>query len=309
MILISSQQYDSSSNDVIDWLIKNKIAFFRINIADKYRFKFKNARIFINFNAQNIALDKIYAYWYRRGFIGVKRDIPRSLNFMRDYLQNENEILNQYLHFNLGIKKLNSFYNSEPNKLIVLQEAIKVGLKIPTTFIIDNKKDLLKVSKNSPLITKVLTSSCVFSFNNESGIIYTTNIDDNLIKRLPDYFFPTLFQKKIDKKYEIRSFLLKNKFWSMAIFSQSDKQTEVDYRKYNLERPNRMVSFNLPSNIEKKILKLFKILKFESGSIDFIVSTANEFFFLEINPIGQFGVLSKTCNYSIEKSIAKYLTL
>lgn len=33
----------------------------------------------------------------------------------------------------------------------------------------------------------------------------------------------------------------------------------------------------------------------------------NNFYFLEINPVGQFGMVSGPCNYKIEKLIAKYI--
>ena len=48
-------------------------------------------------------------------------------------------------------------------------------------------------------------------------------------------------------------------------------------------------------------------LELNSGSIDLILDKKNRFVFLEINPIGQFGMTSFPCNYSIEKEIAKYL--
>jgi|GEM_PF-2184302 hypothetical protein len=37
--------------------------------------------------------------------------------------------------------------------------------------------------------------------------------------------------------YEIRSFVLENKIYSMAIFSQLDSQTATDFRQYNETKP------------------------------------------------------------------------
>ncbi|MPT35513.1 MAG: hypothetical protein E2604_10600 [Flavobacterium sp.] len=56
-----------------------------------------------------------------------------------------------------------------------------------------------------------------------------------------------------------------------------------------------------------KLKKLMKVLKLNSGSIDMLVSSNNEYVFLEVNPIGQFGQVSKPCNYYLEKQIAKEL--
>lgn len=51
-----------------------------------------------------------------------------------------------------------------------------------------------------------------------------------------------------------------------------------------------------------------KMLKLESGSLDFIVTPDNEYYFLEVNPVGQFNFVSEICNYHIEKHIAKTLS-
>jgi len=93
----------------------------------------------------------------------------------------------------------------------------------------------------------------------------------------------------------------------MAIFSQNDEQTKTDFRVYNYDKPNRCVPFKLPVEIENKLNKLMKILDFESGSIDIIYGTDNNFYFLEINPIGQIGMVSYPCNYMLEKEIAREL--
>ncbi len=58
--------------------------------------------------------------------------------------------------------------------------------------------------------------------------------------------------------------------------------------------------------MEEKIDLLMKSFDLNCGSLDFIKS-GNEFYFLEINPIGQFLGLSFKCNYNLEIEIANYL--
>ena len=48
-------------------------------------------------------------------------------------------------------------------------------------------------------------------------------------------------------------------------------------------------------------------LEYKTGSIDLLLDTENNYYFLEINPVGQFGMVSIPCNYNIEKKIAEYL--
>ena len=93
----------------------------------------------------------------------------------------------------------------------------------------------------------------------------------------------------------------------MAIFSQNDAQTQIDFRNYNLNKPNRYVPYKLPKLIETKLLKLMNVHKLNNGSIDLILNSKGEYVYLEVNPVGQFSFLSNSCNYHIEKLIATKL--
>jgi glutathione synthase/RimK-type ligase-like ATP-grasp enzyme len=93
----------------------------------------------------------------------------------------------------------------------------------------------------------------------------------------------------------------------MAIFSQGDNKTSLDFRRYNRSFENRKVPFQLPEIIEEKLNGLFNALNLNCGSIDLIFTSNDEYLFLEINPVGQFGMVSFPCNYHLEKIIAEYL--
>jgi glutathione synthase/RimK-type ligase-like ATP-grasp enzyme len=127
------------------------------------------------------------------------------------------------------------------------------------------------------------------------------------IEALADRFCPMLLQEYTEKDVELRIFFIEQKLFTMAIFSQLDEQTSVDYRNYNTEKPNRNVPYKLPTEIKKKILAFAKKAQLNTGSIDIILNKDGEYVFLEVNPVGQFGWVSKNCNYYIEQEIAKHL--
>lgn len=119
--------------------------------------------------------------------------------------------------------------------------------------------------------------------------------------------FPTLIQEEIKKQFEIRVFYLRSRCYSIAMFTQTNETTKTDYRNYNFTAPVRSVPFNLPRSLDIKVKQLMKEINLNSGSIDFIYSSNNEFIFLEVNPLGQFGNVSAAGNYFIEKKIANLL--
>ena len=93
----------------------------------------------------------------------------------------------------------------------------------------------------------------------------------------------------------------------MAIFSQEDEQTKVDFRNYNKSKPNRCVPYKLPDYIMKKLDLFMQRMNLDTGSIDMIYTTNKEYVFLEVNPVGQYDMVSVPCNYNLHQKIAKYL--
>ena len=93
----------------------------------------------------------------------------------------------------------------------------------------------------------------------------------------------------------------------MAIFSQGNQKTAIDFRNYDEVKRNRSVAFELPEDIKKKILHFMHEVELDTGSIDFILTPKKEYIFLEINPAGNIEMVSEPCNYYIEKRIAEQI--
>ena len=189
------------------------------------------------------------------------------------------------------------------NKLVDLHLAKQFGLKIPfTQFYLDGKRDCLNK------IVKVASSTLYWT---KDGDNYTTGLTSRISDvdmDLYDSQFPSLIQKEVEKDVEIRVLFVDNIVYSMAIFSQNDRMTEVDFRNYNGEKPNRIEPYQLPRESIESLKELMKYKSLNFGSIDFIKSSKNgEYYFLEINPCGQYERLASIFNSQVEKKIAKYL--
>lgn len=193
------------------------------------------------------------------------------------------------------------------NKLKDIKIAESLGIKTPKTFIHnsnvhqDYKKEAAYITKMNKAPISLLVEKKI---KLETG--FTTVINKDFIEN-EVALFPSVIQEKIDKKFEVRTFFVEDEYYSMAIFSQADETTATDYRNYNRKKPNRVVPFSLPKELELKLKKLMHILELSTGSIDLIYSKDKQFYFLEVNPCGQFDWLSVNCNYNIEKSIATIL--
>lgn len=319
MILILSQNFDISTAHVIDWIVSLGKKVFRVNETDFFdsiSFESTNNgfRIILRSEQKEIDSKLITAYWYRRGQIKIK--IPKELTDidstnLLNWYKTEVQFVKNTIHDSFKhLRFIGCIYDNQINKNGVLLKAKKNGLKIPETIITNRKKDLLDFKQRSSkdLITKGIKENFNELVNTETHYNHYTNIVcEEDIQNMPEVFGYSLFQFYEDKKFELRIFYLAGKFYAMAIFSQSNEQTKIDFRRYDRNKPNRAVPFCLPNAIEKKLTILMNELNLISGSIDMIVNKKNEYVFLEVNPVGQFSQVSKPCNYYLEKEIAKYL--
>ena len=312
MILIFSIDYETSTSIVEEWLLHYGGIFFRINettfITD---IDYTTNRLTVNTNlGKQVDFSKVKSVWFRRGRLQVKFALPKNIDKAKyapilDNEKQEAKALSDFLINKLSEKKcISDFSNMSPNKLMVLEMAKSIGLEIPDTIITTKKESIKNYFKNRKIINKNISD--VVHCNIDKKVYYnrTTEIYSN---KIPVSFSPSCIQQMIEKKYELRIFYFDGRCYSMAIFSQSNKKTNVDFRNYDYKNPNREVPFILPATIEKKLKKLMKKLKLNTGSIDIIVTPDNKYIFLEVYPVGQFGMVSVPCNYQLEKLIAAKL--
>ena len=193
------------------------------------------------------------------------------------------------------------------NKYEILVKAANVGICIPPTLISGDKKEVIDFYKehDENIITKSLYEIMPSSKGDENFHIkcYTQKVED--VTLLSARFFPTLFQKNIEKKYELRVFYLDGRCYSAAILSQINRESQQDFRNADRGTPNRVVPYNLSAELTSRIVELMQVVGLNTGSLDFIVGSDGEPYFLEINPIGQYGWINTYCNFEISDALAK----
>jgi ATP-GRASP peptide maturase of grasp-with-spasm system len=325
MILIISEKNEKSAFRVKEWLEYYNQEFIFIEDDEKVELietnteNNENPYFILKYNNTIIHSDKITAYWYRRGNLNI--DFIYKNSTLKNYPESIKKELNKFLHYEikdlifyisyiLNKKKKIGDLTNRLNKLIVLDKAKEAGLSIPSSNIFTNKDILKKYNEKykNKIITKSISENINFTYNNYHYFFLTNKISSKEISNIPDEFYFSLIQKEQEKKYELRIFFFNNSFYSMAIFSQLDKQTKTDFRDYNFSDPNPFVPYNLPKNIENKLKKLNKSLNIDTGSIDMIVTNKNEYVFIEINPDGIFDMVTVPCNYYLEQKIAHFLS-
>jgi glutathione synthase/RimK-type ligase-like ATP-grasp enzyme len=299
MIFIFSKSYNPTVGKLIDWLFFYNLSFKRIDdvIAefDKIDFKY-------NFSSGKNESTDYYVF--------------NKINLPFDFS------LNQYLNNHLVYEYLSGFFavvnrnktignilqlHNIP-KVTTLFDAKKFGILIPKTLVTNSKSELLEFyHENSQIITK--SSHDLFNSNIDYSTYrsYTIKLNLDHIKSYSEKFGLSLFQENIVKKCDIKSFYFDGIFYSEAIFSQNDSQTEIDFRIYDVIKPSRTSSFKLPKTLEQKVKKLLKSYNLNFAVVDFVLDYNENLYFLEINVDGIFDAISENNNYNCEKILANFL--
>jgi ATP-GRASP peptide maturase of grasp-with-spasm system len=334
ILILSHSSFDPSTEEVMDWLNRLGARFLRINSDDfdgqadlclslvdgVTEFRLDSINGLDLMLPSSGTAEPVRSVWLRRWRSQSRHD---GVDLLEPGLAANHKL--QYdikRHLALELSKLDAFFFSRfsgaywlskpdtasPNKILVLESASESGLATPATLITTRREDLKRFAcKVGPVITKSVSDSQIFHIDGCFHFMYTASLDLSQIDSLPERFPSSLFQERIPKEYELRVFYLEGECYATAIFSQLDPQTRDDFRHYNHDRPNRVVPYDLPQSTAAAIVTLMRRLDLPTGSLDLIHTPDGRDVFLEINPKGQFGMVSKPSNYPLERRIAELL--
>jgi len=323
MIVIFSIHGDVSTDEVCKILLSEKQDFVRINddlVTNKGDYKYsiesslltlitpsRPEGVFINLRGRNSIWNRKFGFYSKSELqANSKKQLNNQLS---SYLNSEYYALLKY--FKSSLRHSNNFWllpDKQVDKMTQLRVAREVGLIVPRTIITNEKDSVISFMKECPKsIVKPLKAGKIFFRSNLTLPLLTARLDLNKVQGMGETFFPSIIQEEIEKEIEIRVFIAEAKFYSMAIFSQNSGRTDVDFRNYDHNKPNRNVPYTLPLKVKSAIKRLMKGLGINTGSVDLIKNKAGEYYFLEVNPSGQYGMVSQPCNFNINRDIAEIL--
>jgi ATP-GRASP peptide maturase of grasp-with-spasm system len=329
ILILSHATIETTTEVVMDWLEHFGSRYLRLNGADldatsPFAIAFDGEIVDLQVGRHTLSLlrEDIRAVWFRRWRQEAQHehiDLLHAPQALDHSTQLHTKLVK---HLDAEIRKLSEFFfvllqdvpwvshprTASTNKLQILRQAAQAGLEIPATLITSSKAYLQHfAAQHGHVITKAIGDVEVFPLRGQHYMLYTSEVSAADIEALPAQFFPSLFQEKLEKAYEVRVFYLDQACYSMALFSQLDRQTSVDFRQYNHDRPTRYVPYRLPAAVAESIRHLMHSVEMETGSLDLVRTVDGRHVFLEINPVGQFGMVSYPCNYFLERKMAEFL--
>ena len=307
MILCITHSGDFYNIDIFFEYLKTKnIPYFRLN-SDRLNHLQK---ISINENFFELTDESgnyfnskdIKAVWHRKSW---RIDIPEELD--EDY---QKIFLKEYaaLRYNLftvleDVPWINPFENenkTDGNKMFQLKIAKKNNLLIPKTIFSNDEREITSFfhrNCNGKMVAKL--HGVISKSMGGEDLLSTTIIDENSLENISDIAYcPMIFQPYIDKEYELRIVCIDGEFFTGKI----NNSENVDWR---VAQGNYFWSeYSLPENIKANLTSMMQEMGLYIGAIDMIKGRDGNYYFLEINPQGEWGMLQKELNFPIAEKIA-----
>jgi glutathione synthase/RimK-type ligase-like ATP-grasp enzyme len=266
---------------------QQQIQTFKFNDND---FSWAFGGVGCHINSQN----KFDTVWMRR----PRKPVLSNMIHKDDY-ENVSKDVGSYFKNILNVIEPNAFWinpvdklNAVNCKLKQLKVAKEIGLNIPKTLVsndVDEIKTFINSHKEDEVIYKTLYPAAWREDDGKSlRLAYTRNVTLEHLPSDPILQNTTgIFQKKINKAYELRITYMGNCGISAKIRSQEHERGIMDWR-YIPTHELVIEPYILSDEIHKQCLQLMKKFGIVFGCFDFIVTPEEEYYFLEVNEQGQF---------------------
>ncbi len=255
-------------------------------------------------------LSEISACWYRR--LKVGHGIPEDMDpqLRKPSIEESRRTFFGVLH-SLDAFCLDPYYHVKRGsiKQLQLKIAVELGLNIPKTCITNRAEEVRRFYAQCPagVITKMQTAFAVYREGVEN-VVFTNQIDEDMLDELDGLeLCPMTFQEAIPKALEIRVTIAGDQIFSAAIDSQQSERSKMDWRKDGVGLIDQWVDHPLPKELNDKLLAMMDRFQLNYGAIDLILHPDGRYFFLEINPAGEYMWLERTPGYKISEHLAKIL--
>jgi glutathione synthase/RimK-type ligase-like ATP-grasp enzyme len=115
------------------------------------------------------------------------------------------------------------------------------------------------------------------------------------------------FQEMIPKTLELRVTVVGDRVMTASIDSQSSERAAYDWRRDGLRLAQGWKTYELPREVEEKVLRLMDYFVLNYGAIDIIATPDGRHVFLEVNPVGEFFWLERSPGLPVSDAIADVL--
>ncbi|MBV8325733.1 MvdC/MvdD family ATP grasp protein [Chryseobacterium sp.] len=310
MILCITHSQDFYNIDLFfEYLSSKNIPYFRLN-SDRLNHLQK-----ININENSFELtdefghtlhsDQIKAVWHRKAWkIGIPEELDED--YEKIYLQEYASIRYNLITILENIPWINPYEKekkTDGNKMYQLKMAQKNNLITPKTLFSNDEETIISFFHqycNGKAIAKL--HNVVAKTMSGENQVSTMVIEKDTLEYISDIAYcPMIFQPYIDKEYELRIVYVDGEFFTGKINNSEHVDWRVVHHDYFWS------AYELPEDVKVNLTSMMKEMGLYVGAIDVIKGRDGRYYFLEVNPQGEWGMLQKELGFPIAQRIADNL--
>jgi len=316
MIALISNKWDLCVDQVVAALSERGERFVRINTEDlpgtectvqlpRFSYRVGSATF------QDKLAGRLKSVWYRRPGkpfeYTPQPDQPTSqvVEYAHD----------QWYSFVQGLRGLKGvLWINDPGKnrdaeckILQLHVAQRIGLKIPRTCITSSQTDAIEFieSRRGRVVAKALSAPLIEYPDQDYFIFTSVPCDISQVSPHELSIAPTIFQELLAPKTDYRVTVIGHDCFSVRIAASADSSVPLDWRtaKEGLD----FTPCTIPRSVSERCVKLVTELGLVFGAID-LAEAKGDYYFLEINPNGEWGWLQTQARLPIAETLAEYLS-
>ncbi|MBK8639152.1 MAG: hypothetical protein IPN92_13080 [Chromatiaceae bacterium] len=310
-----SDTFDAHADLVCSQLTESKTPYFRLNLDTE---SLKNTKFHwafdgftIESNRKSTSSQYIKCVWARRAFVELSLDEANLSNPGIKIWKGEWDRgligLYQSLKDIPWLNRLDKSYKAD-NKFFQYNLAKEIGFSLAPTITTNDKSRLVEFAKQqNQVVIKMLHQGFYLDSDGKNKGMYVNKVKATDLDEFGEMGEnPITLQKYIEKSYEVRYTVVGNEHHVCKIDSQKSSRANVDWRRYDLAHTPHSLLVP-PPEIRGMVTSLMQNLGLEYGALDFIVSLDGEWFFLEVNSMGQWLWIENLTGTKISRSISKWL--
>ena len=267
-------------------------------------------RLTLTNEAGDFDLREVTAIWHRRISFGAH--LPAGLDKqLRHASLGETSAAAHGMFASLKAFRVDHLHHIRhaENKQLQLQAARELRLDTPRTLTTNDPNAVRAFAKSCEkgMITKMLSSFAIYEGGKELVVFTNPVKPENLADLSGLRLCPATFQEMLPKSLEIRATVVGQRVMSAAVDSQVSTRATHDWRRDGVRMLQDWKPYQLPLEVEEKILRLMDYFSLNYGAVDIILTPDGKHIFLELNPCGEFFWLERSPGLPISDAIADVL--
>jgi ATP-grasp ribosomal peptide maturase len=309
--VVLTQEGDTTADMVVEELHSRTVPVFRFDTADFPQ----SLALTSHFDGAwhgtlrgsngSIALESIRSVYFRR---------PTGFAFPDGMTDAERQFAGREARRGIGglLMSLPCLWLNHPSRVadaeykpFQLTAAAACGLDVPLTTLTNDPiaAEEVRTYLGPDLVYKTLASASVVD-GDQLSCVYTTAIGADILTDERITLTVHQFQERIHKTQDVRATVVGDRVFAANLYSDS-KENGLDWRAdYSAIRYEET---QLPATVEAALLKLARYLGLRFSAADFVVTPDGQYYFIDLNPNGEWGWIEKATGLPIAAAVAELL--